>query len=167
MQYRRSGLTANPVVERSGIIYNIIMKPKLRVVLDTNILVSALRSRRGASFRVLDMVGTERFDIVLSVPLVLEYEDAAKRAARAAGLRHADIEAVIDYLCLVGVPRGVFFLWRPLLKDPRDDMVLEAAVEGECDAIVTHNVRDFAGCEKFGISALRPGAFLRKLEERK
>jgi len=141
------------------------MKPK--VVLDTNVLVSALRSRNGASFQVLSRVGHGEFDIVLSVPLVVEYEDVAKRMSRAIGLRHADIDAVLDYMCHVGELRGIFFLWRPFLKDPLDDMVLEVAFEGDCDFIITHNVRDFAGVEKFGLSVLRPGAFLRRLEELK
>jgi len=141
------------------------MKP--RIVLDTNVLISALRSRNGASFQVLEKVGRDFFDIVLSVPLVLEYEDVAKRTTRAIGLKHADIDDILDYLCRVAVLRGIFFLWRPFLKDPCDDMVLEVAVEGDCDFIVTHNVKDFAGVEKFGLEVLRPGEFLRRLEELK
>ena len=139
------------------------MRPK--VVLDTNVLISALRSRNGASFQVLSRVGQGEFDIVLSVPLIIEYEDVAKRQSRALGLRHADIDAVLDYMCHVGELRGIFFLWRPFLKDPLDDMVLEVAFEGDCDFIVTHNVRNFDGIEKFGLSALRPGAFLKRLED--
>ena len=133
--------------------------------MDTNVLISALRSRNGASFQVLSRVGQGEFDIVLSVPLIIEYDDVAKRQSRALGLRHADIDAVLDYMCHVGELRGIFFLWRPFLKDPLDDMVLEVAFEGDCDFIVTHNVRDFEGIEKFGLSALRPGAFLKRLED--
>ena len=112
-------------------------------------------------------MGRGEFDIVVSVPLVIEYEDVAKRQSRSLGLRHADIDAVLDYLCHVGELRGIFFLWRPFLKDSLDDMVLEVAFEGDCDFIVTHNIRDFAGIEKFGLSAIRPGAFLKRLEELK
>ena len=133
--------------------------------MDTNVLISALRSRNGASFQVLSRVGQGEFDIVLSVPLIIEYDDVAKRQSRALGLRHADIDAVLDYMCHVGELRGIFFLWRPFLKDPLDDMVLEVAFEGDCDFIVTHNVRNFDGIEKFGLSALRPGAFLKRLED--
>ncbi len=140
------------------------MKPRL--VLDTNVLISALRSRNGASFEVLSRVGRGQFDIVLSVPLVLEYEEVAKRLARSLGLKNAVVDDILDYLCQVGMLRGIFFLWRPFLKDPLDDMVLEAAVEGECDFIVTHNVKDFVGVEKFGLEVLRPGEFLRRLEEK-
>ena len=136
-----------------------------RIVLDTNVLIAALRSRNGASFQILQRVGRGQFDIILSVPLVLEYEDVAKRIARSVGLLFSDIEDILDYLCHVGELREVFFLWRPFLKDPLDDMVLEAAVESGCDYIVSHNVKDFVGVEMFGLEVLRPGAFLRKLEE--
>ncbi|MGD9546687.1 MAG: putative toxin-antitoxin system toxin component, PIN family [Candidatus Krumholzibacteriia bacterium] len=140
------------------------MKP--RIVLDTNVLVSALRSRSGASFQVLSRVGLGRFDIVLSVPLVLEYESVTKRLSRSMGLTHEDIDDILDYLCRVGILRGIFYLWRPVLRDPKDDMVLEAAVEGGCGFIVTHNIDDFTGCASFGVQAIRPAGFLRILEER-
>jgi putative PIN family toxin of toxin-antitoxin system len=138
------------------------MGPK--VIIDTNVLIAALRSRRGASFRVLEMVGRENFEIALSVPLVLEYEEVAKRHARSIGLRHSEIDVILDYLCSVADRRGIFFLWRPVLKDSQDDMVLEVAVEAGCDFIVTHNVRDFDGAERFGIRVVTPSNFLRLLE---
>ena len=134
---------------------------KRRVVLDTNVLVSALRSRRGASFKVLELVGQDRFDLCVSVPLVVEYESAAKRVAALAGLRRADIDDIIDYLCRVAEHREIFYLWRPCLKDAKDDRVLELAVESEVDFIVTHNVRDFSGAEQFGVRVLTPQEFLR------
>lgn len=146
-----------------GIIYNTKMRPK--IVLDTSVLIAALGSRNGASHRILQMVGRGRFGIALSVPLVLEYEEVAQRLAGTVGLGHGDIDVVLDYLCSVADRRGIFFLWRPVLKDPRDDMVLEVAVEAGCGHIVTHNVRDFTGAETFGISVVTPGAFLRALEE--
>lgn len=76
-----------------------------------------------------------------------------------------DIDDVLDYMCRVGNRRQIFFLWRPYLKDPRDDHVLELAVEANCDFIVTHNVRDFAGAERFGIRVVRPREFLRIIGE--
>lgn len=138
------------------------MKPK--IVLDTNVLIAAIRSKNGASYQLLKMVGHDRFYFVLSVPLVLEYEDVAKRSSRSFGLRHSDIDDIIDYMCLLGEHREIFFLWRPFLKDPKDDMVLELAVESNSDFIVTHNIKDFSKISKFGLEAIRPGAFLRKLE---
>lgn len=135
-----------------------------QIVLDTNVLIAGLRSRRGASFRLLSLIGAStRFEINLSVPLVLEYEDAVKRQSRALGLSHAEIDAVLDYLCAVARHRDVFFLWRPYLRDPKDDMVLELAVEAQCRNIITFNQRDFAGSLDFGIEAITPKQFLREI----
>jgi putative PIN family toxin of toxin-antitoxin system len=134
-----------------------------QVVIDTNVLVSALRSRRGASHRLLLLVGGPDFQINLSVPLVMEYEDVAGRMAEEAGMSVADVADIIDYLCSVARLREIHFLWRPMLRDPGDDLVLELAVEAECDAIITHNIKDFAGAENFGVKAITPGAFLREI----
>jgi putative PIN family toxin of toxin-antitoxin system len=133
------------------------------VVLDTNVLVSATRSRYGASFEIVSRVGTEAFDIAVSVPLVLEYEDALMRSLPATSLDETDVRDIIDYLCSVAVRQEIFFLWRPFLKDPGDDLVLEAAVAADCDFIVTYNLRDFAGIDRFDLRALSPGDFLNEL----
>ncbi len=135
-----------------------------RVVLDTNVLVAALRSRRGASFRLLELLPEGAYEIALSVPLVLEYESILTRVAQEGSLQVEDIEAVLDYLCHVGHPQGIFYLWRPLLSDPKDDMVLELAVAAGCDSIVTHNAKDFAGSESFGVGVATPREFLASLE---
>lgn len=134
-----------------------------QIVIDTNVLVGALRSRRGASFRLLSLLGGKDFEINISVPLVLEYEDAAKRIAREVGLTHGDIDDILDYICRVAHHCQIYFLWRPFLKDPRDDLVLEVAVEGGCDFIVTYNVRDFEGADRFGVRVVTPGEFLRAI----
>ena len=139
----------------------------VRVVLDTNVLVAAIRSRRGASFAVLSRVGTGQFEVAVSVPLVLEYEDALLRSMAAANLGERDISDLVDYVCSVAVLQDIFFLWRPQLRDPGDDLVLEIAVASNCDAIVTHNVRDFTGAERFGIRIVDPGMFLRELRSTK
>jgi len=135
------------------------------VVLDTNILVAAARSSLGASFKLLSLVGTGRFDITISVPLVLEYEDALMRQLETGALEMDEIavEDLLDYLCVVGVRQDIFFLWRPLMPDPADDLILEAAVAGRCDAIVTFNRRHFAGIDRFGLRALQPREFLREI----
>ncbi len=133
------------------------------IVLDTNVLVAGLRSRRGASFQVLSLVGSEHFGINVSVPLVLEYEDVLLRPQTRIPLSRTAIEDVLDYHCAVARHHEIFFLWRPYLKDPRDDLVLELAVKAGCQFIVTFNERDFAGCERFGIEALTPGEFLRRI----
>ena len=130
------------------------------IVLDTNVLISALRSRRGASFRLLSLVGTGRFDIALSVPLVLEYEGVADLAVSA-----GDLSDILDYLCAVAIHRPVFFLWRPTLPDPKDDMVLELAVDADAPIIVTFNTRDFVGSERFGIRVVTPREYLQEIGE--
>jgi putative PIN family toxin of toxin-antitoxin system len=134
-----------------------------RIVVDTSVLVAGLRSRRGAAFRLLREVGKTRFEIALSVPLVLEYEDVLLRQADEMALSAADIDALLDYFCRVAHLQRIFFLWRPLLPDPKDDLVLEVAVAAECEAVITYNLRHFAGAERFGIQVLEPGLFLRKI----
>lgn len=133
----------------------------MRVVLDTNVLVAGLGSRQGASFQILSKLGQGLFETVVSVPLVLEYEAVLKVHAEALRLRDGDIDAVVDYLCHVSSRRKVFFLWWPTLRDPGDEFILELAVEANCDAIVTHNVRDFVGAERFGVLVMTPGEFLK------
>lgn len=111
------------------------------------------------------MVGPEApFRLAVSVPLVLEYEMALKRRT---GLSEEEAEVIVDYLCKVADRRRIHFLWRPFLRDPADEMVLEVAVESEAAVVVTHSIRDFAGVEdRFGIRVLSPGAFLKWLEAR-
>ncbi len=134
-----------------------------RAVIDTNVLVSGLRSPRGASFRVLELVGTSAFEFALSVPLALEYEAVLKRESRALGLGDDDVDALVQYWCSVAHLQEIHFLWRPVLRDPRDDHVLELAVAAGCGLVVTHNVRDFAPSGTWGIEAVRPGEFLRRI----
>jgi putative PIN family toxin of toxin-antitoxin system len=133
---------------------------KRQLVIDTNVLIAALRSRRGASFRLLSRLGQDlTLELNLSVPLVLEYEEVAKRPGMVPSLNPEAIDAVIDYLCAVANHREIFFLWRPHLKDPKDDMVLELAVSAQAD-IITFNLRDFSGAETFGIKTLTPQTLL-------
>jgi putative PIN family toxin of toxin-antitoxin system len=138
-----------------------------RVVLDTNVLVAALRSRNGASFRVLSLIDSGKFTFVLSVPLVVEYEAAAKRLVGHGGLSSTEIDEVVDYLCAVGEHHKIHFLWRPILRDPKDDMVLELAVASNARAIVTFNAADFRGAEGFGIRIIGPQELLREIGEAK
>lgn len=137
------------------------MKP--RIVLDTNVLVAGLRSSMGASHRVLSLVGTGRFSHVVSVALVFEYEAALRRPESGIALSRAAVDDVLDYLCASGERQQIYFLWRPALPDPNDDLVLEVAVQGGCDRIVTFNTRDFAGSERFGVRSETPSGFLRSL----
>ena len=134
-----------------------------QIVIDTNLIVSALRSKRGASFRLLRLLGDSRFEISVSVPLVIEYEKAAKGPVRRGGLSSREVDDILDFICAVARHRKIYYLWRPLLRDPKDDMVLELAVAGGCDFIVTYNQRDFIGAEEFGIGVLTPKEFLHRI----
>ena len=106
------------------------------VVIDTNVIIAGLRSARGASFLLLERIGTGAFTVNVSVPLVLEYEATARRQAREIGLTHAEIDHVLDYICGASKHREIYYLWRPFLRDPKDDLVLELAVEAEADFIM-------------------------------
>jgi putative PIN family toxin of toxin-antitoxin system len=135
---------------------------KYSVVVDTNVFVSALRSRDGASFRLISLLGrSNKFTINVSVALILEYEDASKRQTNETGITEDVVDDIIDYICQIANEQQVFFLWRPFLKDPNDDMVLELAVAAGCNYIITHNKQDFKGIEQFGMEAISPADFLR------
>jgi predicted nucleic acid-binding protein len=140
------------------------MEESLRVVIDTNVFYSAIRSSRGAAHRLMREVGVNSaFQIQLSVPLVLEYEEVAKRNARSLGLTFQDVDDILDYLCSIGGLHTIFYLWRPFLPDPDDDMLLELAVEAGCSRLVTYNTKDFRGSENFGVLPVTPQVFLREL----
>jgi putative PIN family toxin of toxin-antitoxin system len=137
------------------------------IVLDTNVLVAATLSPFGASFQILAMIPQRRFDLLLSVPLMLEYEEVLKRDDMRAKshLTVEEVDVLLDMLAAVGTPRTPFFQWRPQLPDPDDEMILELAANGRADAIVTVNTRDFLpAAGTFGVEVLRPGEFLRRLQ---
>ncbi|MGJ3244648.1 MAG: putative toxin-antitoxin system toxin component, PIN family [Elainellaceae cyanobacterium] len=134
--------------------------PIPQIVIDTNVVVAGLRSRNGTAFRLLSLVGSERFEIHLSVPLVLEYEDVLSRELPNLTVDASDVQGFIDFHCEIATHHQIFFLWRPYLRDPKDDMVLELAVKAGCDSVVTYNIRDFAGIEQFEVSAVTPAEFL-------
>lgn len=107
-----------------------------------------------------------KFEFNLSVPLAIEYEEAAKRlVGKKSSLKASDVDDILDYVCSVANRRRVHYLWRPFLSDPKDDMVLELAVAAECRIIVTYNKDDFRGVEQFGIRVLTPQEFLRRIGE--
>ncbi len=120
------------------------------IVLDTNVVISALRSKRGASNKLLSLVGTSKFEIHDSVALILEYEDVIQRQRTELGLSQDEVSIFIDSLCAMAQHHKIYFLWRPFLTDVNDELVLELAVSANCEYILTHNVRDFKGSEKFG-----------------
>lgn len=133
------------------------------VVLDTNVIIAALRSRRGASFAVLRQFGKGWVPLI-SVPLILEYEEVGKREAGHLRIPESTVEAIIRAFCFVGLETHIHFRPRSFLPDASDEFILELAVAGRADAIVTHKVRHFAGAERFGIQVTTPLEFLRTIE---
>ena len=135
------------------------------IVIDTNVVIAALRSKRGSSNKLLSLVGTSKFEIHDSVALILEYEDVLQRQRTELGLSEDEESIFIDSLCAMAHPHKIYFLWRPLLTDVNDELVLELAVSANCEYILTHNIRDFKGIEKFGIRAITPKEFLQVIRE--
>lgn len=132
-----------------------------RVVFDTNVLFSALHSRLGVSFRLLSMVGPSRFALQVSAPLIAEYEAILKRGQLA--LSDDQIDDVIDFVCANSEHHKIFYLWRPALKDPDDDFLLELAVKAQA-TIVTWNTADFKKAAVFNVPAITPRTLLQQLE---
>ncbi len=132
----------------------------MRVVLDTDVMVAAFRSDRGASRQLLLGALDGAFVMPVSVPLMLEYEAVLTRPEHLAeaGVTAADVNTVLDALAAVIEPVHFRFLWRPMLGDPADEMVLETAVNGRADRLITFNVRHLRqAAREFGIVALPPG----------
>ena len=136
------------------------MKIEMKCVIDTNVLVSALRSRRGASFRLVQKLGSPQFQPIISPPLCLEYEDVFRRPGVLPDYTSEDIDDFLDYFLSESIECRIHFLWRPHLPDHKDDLVLELALAGGAAFIVTHNVQDFQGVEALGIRAVTPDDFL-------
>ena len=135
------------------------MKPQ--VVLDTNVLLTALKSSRGTSFRLLSMLETDRFQLHVSTPLVAEYESVLKRGLLV--LTPQQIDDVVDFMCARAIQHKIYYLWRPVLKDPGDDFLLELAVKANA-RIIAWNVADFKRAQPLGVLVQTPRDFLHFLE---
>ena len=146
----------------SDTIYSITMMPgkKLRIVLDTNVLYAGLYSSKGSSFKVLRAINEGKLRIVLSTALLFEYEDVLKRNQEILNLSSQSIEKILDNLCLLSDHQRIYYLWRPRLTDPGDDLVLELAVASGTRYVVTFNTADFEGADKFGVRPITPKELL-------
>ena len=141
----------------------------MRVVLDTDVLVAAFRSDQGASRQLLLAALDRRFVMLVSVPLMLEYEAVLTRQEHltAAGITADDVNTVLDALAAVIEPVRLAFLWRPRLKDAADEMVLETAVNGTANRLVTFNLKHLGEAAlEFGVRAMRPGEACREMVKR-
>jgi len=139
----------------------------MKIVIDTNVLFSALYSSNGASNKLLVWLfeSQEKYSVVSST-LVLEYEDVLTRKKNMRHYSHLDRDEIVGFIddfCHISYHQKIHFIWRPFLKDANDDMVLEVAVNASANAIITFNPKDFVGVrEKFGIDILTPKIFLQQ-----
>ncbi len=129
-------------------------------VFDTNVIISALKSSSGSSFRLLNFVLTGVLRPAVTAPLVFEYDDVANRPGLLPHLTPAEITKFLDWFVSVSSQHKVHFLWRPLLRDPKDDMVLEAAVAASADYLVTFNISDFERASSLGVRVITPPQLL-------
>ncbi|GDY21736.1 PIN domain-containing protein [Verrucomicrobiota bacterium] len=135
----------------------------IRAVIDTNVLIAALRSSSGASYQILLAADRGDFEMALSVPLLAEYDDVSTRPDSGITIPAAAVDAIIRRLAMVAHKQQIYFLWRPLLPDPKDDMVLEVAIASGSSHIVTFNRKDLRLASQFGIVVLPPAEFIRLL----
>jgi predicted nucleic acid-binding protein len=134
---------------------------KVRIVLDTSVLVAAARSRNGASYQLVSMLPTPRFDFALTIALYTEWQAVLTRPEHMPpGVTVDAALAYLHYLASLAHLQDVHFLWRPFLHDPDDDMVLECAVASGSQYIVTHNVKDFRRVPELKVQAITPADFL-------
>lgn len=139
-----------------------------RVVLDTNILTAALRSRTGASFAILQLTAKRAIRPLVTTALFLEYEAVLKRPEHVAVHRFTppEIDDLMAEMAALAEAVDVHFRWRPQLSYPQDELVLEAAVNGRADALVTYNIRDFEAVkDRFGLRVIRPSELLEEIRK--
>lgn len=134
------------------------------IILDTNVLFAGLYSSTGASFQILKNIANGKLKPIISTTLLFEYEDVLKRKQSVLALTNAEVDIILDNLCSLSDFQEIYFLWRPYLKDPKDDYVLEVCVASKTKQIITHNIKDFKGIEKFGIQAITPKELLETLK---
>ena len=137
-----------------------------RVVLDTSVVVTALRSNAGAAYQLLRAVQFRQLRPLITPPLFLEYEDVLKRPdqRRVSGLSLEDVDDLLAALAVLAEPVEVHLRWRPQLRDPGDELVFEAAINGRVDALVTYNIRDFSdAAPRFGIRLVKPAELLQEM----
>ncbi len=139
----------------------------MRIVLDTDVVVAAMRSPAGACAAILRAARRGRVTILASVALALEYETVCSRAEHrlASGLSDWEVNIFLDAVIALAEAVDTHFLWRPQLRDAGDEMVLETAINGHADALVTFNKRDFGIVPgRFGVEVLLPREAIRRIE---
>jgi len=134
----------------------------MRIVIDTNVLVSALQSNQGASFKLISLLDSGKFEIAISVAVFLEYEEVLMRRNL---LSPSDLNTFLLYLYQLAHKQSIFFLYRPNSKDPNDDMLIELAIASQSEYLVTYNLKDLKKLENHGILVVSPKEFLKIIGE--
>ena len=127
--------------------------------MDTDAIVAAMRSPSGASAAIIRKARRGKIALLLSVPLAMEYEAVCVRPEHqlAAGLNEQEVRIFVDAVIAIAEPVKIHYLWRPQLRDPSDEMVLETAVNGRANLLITFNVRDYGTAPaRFGIEVMTP-----------
>lgn len=136
-----------------------------QIILDTNVLLAGLRSSRGASYKLLSILNDTRWRLNISTTLIFEYEEILKRQKDQLTLNNQDIDNIIEALCAISNQCNIFYLWRPIARDPDDDFLIDLAMECQAEFIITYNQKDLQAAEKFGIRVLTPKEFLQQVGE--
>ncbi|AFY80888.1 putative toxin-antitoxin system toxin component, PIN family [Oscillatoria acuminata] len=134
-----------------------------QIIVDTNVLLAGLKSSRGASYKFLTLLNDGRWCLNVSTTLVLEYEEILKRERVQLGLTLEEVDYIVNGICTIARHRQIFYLWRPIARDPDDDFLVDLAVECQADCIITYNKRDLQEAERFGIRILSPKEFLQEV----
>ena len=142
-----------------------VLQKIYQIVIDTNVLVSGVRSNRGASYKLLSILNDARWQINISTALVYEYEEILKGASKGLGLTMQDVDLAIAAICNIANHHSIFFLWRPMARDPDDDFLIDLAFKAQVDFIITYNQKDLRAVERFGIQVVTPKQFLQIVGE--
>ncbi len=129
-------------------------------VIDTNVLIAALRSSSGASYQIILAADKGDFEVALSVPLLAEYDDVTSRPDIGIKIPMSAVSDIINRVAQISHKQTIYYLWRNILPDPKDDMVLELAVASGATHIITFNKKDLKPASEFGISVVQPSEFL-------
>jgi putative PIN family toxin of toxin-antitoxin system len=139
------------------------MIPYVHLVVDTCVIVAALRSKQGASNKILRCVALGALSMSVSVATILEYEEVLLRRSKFPGYSTRQLQRFLDDICALSRHQEIFFTWRPTLSDPDDEIFLELAVAASASHIVTHNTKDFLRAARFGVRVVTPGELLKQL----
>jgi putative PIN family toxin of toxin-antitoxin system len=142
------------------------MSNPYQLIIDTNVLISGLRSNQGASYQLLTRLKDDRWQTNISVPLILEYETLLYREATVLQISSSTIDRILNDICAISNHHEIFYIWRPAVKDPNDDFLVDLAVKAQADYIITYNQKDLlSSATQFGFSIITPKDFLQLIGE--